>query len=63
MPGWANIIQNSSIAWRGGFSAGNGYAEFYFQEPEFSNAAWLISPKLIWMTPKEMLTLERRSII
>ena len=58
LPGWANIIQNGSIAWRGGFSAGNGYAEFYFSGTRvLSNAAWLISPKIdMDVHTKEMLT-------
>jgi hypothetical protein len=45
------------------FRLGMDMLNFIFQEPEYSNAAWLISPKLIWMYTKEMLTLERRSII
>ena len=58
LPGWVNIIQNGSIAWRGGFSAGNGYAEFYFSGTRvLSNAAWLISPKIdMDVHTKEMLT-------
>ena len=58
LPGWANIIQNGSIAWRGGFSAGNGYAEFYFSGTRvLSNAAWLISPKIdMDVHTKEVLT-------
>ena len=58
LPGWANIIQNGSLAWRGGFSAGNSYAEFYFSGTRvLSNVAWLISPKIdMDVYAKETLT-------
>ena len=47
LPGWANIVQNGSLAWRGGVSSGNGYAEFYFSGTRvLNNTAWLISPKI-----------------
>lgn len=58
LPGWANIIQSGSITWRGGFSAGNGYAEFYFSGTRvLNNVAWLISPKIdMDLQTKEVLT-------
>ena len=58
LPGWANIIQNGANAWRGGFSDGNSYAEFYFSGTRVvSNTAWLISPKIdMDVYTKEILT-------
>lgn len=47
LPGWANIVQNGKIVWKGGVYAGNGCAEFTISGTKvISNVAWLISPKI-----------------
>ena len=47
LAGWTNIAQNGSLLWKGGVSAGNGYAEFSISGTKVvTNVAWLISPKI-----------------
>ena len=58
LPGWANIVQNGSLFWKGGVYSGNGYAEFSISGTKVvSNVAWLISPKIdMDLYTKEILT-------
>ena len=58
LPGWANIVQNGTLFWKGGVKSGNGYAEFLISGTKVvSNVAWLISPKIdMDVYTKEFLT-------
>ena len=58
LPGWANIVQNGSLFWKGGVYSGNGFAEFSISGTKVvSNIAWLISPKIdMDVYTKEILT-------
>lgn len=47
LPGWSNIVQSSTLLWKGKVYSGNGYAEFAISGTKVnSNIAWLISPKI-----------------
>ena len=58
LAGWANIVQNGKISWKGGVYSGNGVAEFAISGAKVvSNIAWLISPKIdMDVYSKETLT-------
>lgn len=47
LPGWANIVQNGSLFWKGSVFSGNGCAEYAISGTRVAlNVGWLISPKI-----------------
>lgn len=47
LPGWANIVQNGSLLWKGSVYSGNSCAEYAISGTRVAlNVGWLISPKI-----------------
>jgi hypothetical protein len=47
LPGWANIVQNGRLFWKGSVFSGNGCAEYEISGTRVAlNVGWLISPKI-----------------
>ncbi len=47
LPGWANIVQNGSLFWKGSVFSGNSCAEYAISGTRVAlNVGWLISPKI-----------------